>query len=100
MNAAAEIIYEVVDPEANIIFGAVIDERMQGELRITVIATGFTHEIRQQTLSKPTTARRSVTPPSVGSPPPPSIPKISQPDWTFLSFCSDGDPLGRQRFYD
>jgi cell division protein FtsZ len=41
VNAAAEIIYEVVDPNANIIFGAVIDERMAGEVRITVIATGF-----------------------------------------------------------
>ena len=41
VNAAAEIIYEAVDPNANIIFGAVIDERMQGEIRITVIATGF-----------------------------------------------------------
>jgi cell division protein FtsZ len=30
-----------VDPEANIIFGTVQDERMQGEVRITVIATGF-----------------------------------------------------------
>jgi cell division protein FtsZ len=44
VNAAAEIIYEVVDPNANIIFGAVIDEKMQGEMRITVIATGFTSE--------------------------------------------------------
>jgi cell division protein FtsZ len=44
VNAAAEIIYDVVDPNANIIFGAVIDERMQGEMRITVIATGFTAE--------------------------------------------------------
>lgn len=41
VNAAAEIIYEGVDPNANIIFGAVIDERLQGEVRITVIATGF-----------------------------------------------------------
>lgn len=44
VNAAAETIYEVVDPNANIIFGAVIDERMQGEIRITVIATGFANE--------------------------------------------------------
>lgn len=44
VNAAAEIIYEAVDPNANIIFGAVIDERLQGEIRITVIATGFTAE--------------------------------------------------------
>lgn len=41
VNAAAESIYDVVDQDANIIFGAVIDEAMQGEIRITVIATGF-----------------------------------------------------------
>lgn len=44
VNTAAEAIYEVVDPNANIIFGAVIDERLQGEITITVIATGFTGE--------------------------------------------------------
>ncbi|HBB35353.1 MAG TPA: cell division protein FtsZ [Cyanobacteria bacterium UBA8803] len=44
VNAAAETIYEVVDPNANIIFGAVIDDKLQGELRITVIATGFSGE--------------------------------------------------------
>ncbi|MBD2461492.1 cell division protein FtsZ [Oscillatoria sp. FACHB-1407] len=44
VNAAAEIIYEAVDPNANIIFGAVIDDRLQGEVRITVIATGFAAE--------------------------------------------------------
>jgi cell division protein FtsZ len=41
VTAAAEIIYEVVDPNANIIFGAVLDEKMQGEVTMTVIATGF-----------------------------------------------------------
>jgi cell division protein FtsZ len=44
VNAAADSIYEVVDENANIIFGAVIDETMDGEVRITVIATGFTGE--------------------------------------------------------
>jgi cell division protein FtsZ len=48
VNAAAEAIYEVVDPNANIIFGAVIDDRLEGEVRITVIATGFTGEIQGQ----------------------------------------------------
>ena len=46
VNQAAEIIYEAVDPNANIIFGAVIDDRLQGEIRITVIATGFNTETR------------------------------------------------------
>ncbi|MEB3225173.1 MAG: cell division protein FtsZ [Synechococcus sp.] len=41
VNDAAEAVYEVVDPNANIIFGAVIDEHLQGEIKITVIATGF-----------------------------------------------------------
>ncbi len=41
VNEAAEVIYASVDAEANIIFGSVIDERLQGEIRITVIATGF-----------------------------------------------------------
>ncbi len=41
VNEAAEIVSEAADAEANIIFGAVIDENLQDELRVTVIATGF-----------------------------------------------------------
>jgi cell division protein FtsZ len=41
VNQAAEVIRAAADPDANIIFGAVIDERLQDEIQITVIATGF-----------------------------------------------------------
>jgi cell division protein FtsZ len=41
VNEAADIVAEAADPEANIIFGAVIDENMKDEVRVTVIATGF-----------------------------------------------------------
>ncbi len=41
VNEAANVIYNAIDPNANIIFGAVIDEKMQGDIMITVIATGF-----------------------------------------------------------
>ncbi|KUO52476.1 MAG: cell division protein FtsZ [Desulfitibacter sp. BRH_c19] len=41
VNEVAEIISSAADPEANIIFGAVVDERLEDELRVTVIATGF-----------------------------------------------------------
>ena len=41
INSAAEIIYDAVDPNANIIFGSIVDEEMSGEITITVIATGF-----------------------------------------------------------
>jgi cell division protein FtsZ len=43
VNEAAAIIAGAVDPEANIIFGALIDERLNDEVRITVLATGFTY---------------------------------------------------------
>ena len=41
VNEAAEIIHAAADPEANIIFGSVIDERMGNDVKISVIATGF-----------------------------------------------------------
>lgn len=41
VDEAARIITEAADPEANIIFGAVIDENFTGEVKCTVIATGF-----------------------------------------------------------
>jgi cell division protein FtsZ len=41
VNEAAESIYSEVSEDANVIVGAVIDEKMQGEIQVTVIATGF-----------------------------------------------------------
>jgi cell division protein FtsZ len=44
VNEAAAIIKETAHPDVNLIFGAVIDENMGEEVRITVIATGFEQE--------------------------------------------------------
>lgn len=44
VNEAAEIVIQAADPEANIIFGAVIDDGLRDEVRVTVIATGFSGE--------------------------------------------------------
>jgi cell division protein FtsZ len=41
VSEAANIIQEASDPDANIIFGTVIDRSMQGRVKVTVIATGF-----------------------------------------------------------
>jgi cell division protein FtsZ len=41
VNEAMSIIHDSADPDANIIFGAVLDERLADEMKITVIATGF-----------------------------------------------------------
>src|ERR1041384_4167184 len=53
VNEAASMIQEEAHDEANIIFGAVIDENMTDEIRITVIATGF-GEVKEE--KKPTPA--------------------------------------------
>lgn len=48
VNEAAELVSQAADADANIIFGAVIDEELKDELRITVIATGFENNIKSQ----------------------------------------------------
>jgi cell division protein FtsZ len=49
VDEAAQVIKETADPEANIIFGTVIDERMGDEITITVIATGFDSSRKRDT---------------------------------------------------
>ncbi len=41
VHNAADVIYGAVDPDANILFGSVIDENMKDSIMVTVIATGF-----------------------------------------------------------
>jgi cell division protein FtsZ len=53
VNEAATLIQEEADPDANIIFGAVIDESMADEVRITVIATGFGEHATKQPAPRP-----------------------------------------------
>ena len=50
---AADIVRESADPDANIIFGAVIDETLNDEIRITVIATGFEEDENKVPQAKP-----------------------------------------------
>ncbi|MBN1640566.1 MAG: cell division protein FtsZ [Anaerolineae bacterium] len=60
VNEAAEIIRQTAHPEVNIIFGAVIDEAMGDEVRITVVATGFdTASPRASALRRPAAAQTS-----------------------------------------
>lgn len=48
VDEAARIITEAADPEANIIFGAVINDSYTGEVKITVVATGFDDTPRER----------------------------------------------------
>ncbi len=62
VNEAAEIIRKTADPDANIIFGAVLDETMSDKLRITVIATGFDAAAQQRPVAARTAAAASNQP--------------------------------------
>src|SRR5262249_20196077 len=50
VNEAAEVVTGHADPNANVIFGAVIDENMRDEVQVTVIATGFGARPRRRRL--------------------------------------------------
>ena len=81
INEAANVVRQTAHPDVNLIFGAVVDENMGDEIRITVIATGFDHgaPMTRSMLRSRETPRRAVTERpsvSVASAPAPS-PKTS-----------------------
>ena len=86
VNQAAAIIRETAHPDANMIFGAVVDENMGEGIRITVVATGFEHGptrrqmLQQQFTSRPKPATSS-RPASSASPvtPAPSREQVDVP---------------------
>ena len=41
VNRVSEVVTSLADPSANVIFGAVIDDQYEGEVHVTIIATGF-----------------------------------------------------------
>lgn len=51
VNAAAEIVSQAADGDADIYFGAVIDDELDGEVRVTVIATGFSSKNEERRTS-------------------------------------------------
>ena len=57
INQAAAIIRETAHPDVNLIFGAVIDEKMTNKIRITVIATGFEHTMPMRQMTAATAAQ-------------------------------------------
>src|SRR5438094_683453 len=64
VQRAAEIVRAAADPGANIIFGVVRDDTMAGEIKITVIATGFGGKTQQE--ARQETARRTIDRPELG----------------------------------
>jgi cell division protein FtsZ len=74
INDAAKLVQEAVHPEANIIFGAVIDDTLGDEVRVTVIAAGFDGEGNR---ARPAEVRRST---HVEAPRQPAPQQLSAPE--------------------
>ena len=62
ISEAANIIQEAADPEANIIFGTVIEREQQGTIKVTVIATGFAREEQRAVTASPRPSSATLPP--------------------------------------
>jgi cell division protein FtsZ len=71
VNAASSLIQEAAHEDANIIFGAVLDEKMGDEVKITVIATGFRDQMPERRARMLTVEESSVI----------SVPVVSADNW-------------------
>ncbi|PKU76490.1 cell division protein FtsZ homolog 1, chloroplastic [Dendrobium catenatum] len=81
VNKVSQVVTSLADPSANIIFGAVIDDRYTGEIHVTIIATGFSESFQKTLLADPKATRKSEPQPhemKVGSVPTNSSPATSR----------------------
>ena len=67
VNEAAEIVHSVAHPDANIIFGSVVDETIGDAVRVTVIAAGF-ERWEGATGTKPATTNATAATPTTDAP--------------------------------
>lgn len=105
INAAAEAITSAADPDANIIFGATIDDKLSGEIIITVVATGFdasyfgNRRSAEEIAAAPTTVSPELldeTPAGDVAAPAPAVAQATQqqdePDLTTVDMSLDDTP--------
>ncbi|XP_057529505.1 cell division protein FtsZ homolog 1, chloroplastic-like [Amaranthus tricolor] len=57
VNRVSQVVTSLADPSANIIFGAVVDDRYSGEIHVTIIATGFSQSFQKTLLTDPKASR-------------------------------------------
>ncbi|MBL1066780.1 cell division protein FtsZ [Streptomyces sp. 7-21] len=96
INEAAQLVSEAAHPEANIIFGAVIDDALGDEVRVTVIAAGFDGgqppaRTREKVLGSYGAKDESVPPP------PEREPEPERPAFGGIGSLTPREPLGSER---
>ncbi|XP_074557844.1 cell division protein FtsZ homolog 1, chloroplastic [Curcuma longa] len=57
VNKVSQVVTSLADPSANIIFGAVVDDRYSGEIHVTIIATGFSQSFQRTLFADPKAAK-------------------------------------------
>ncbi len=98
INDAAQLITQAADPEANIIFGADIDESLDDEVRITVIATGFDKPFQDSAQGRRTPGRTQERAPEPQPQPEPQQTARGY-DASDVSPIFSGDRTQRERSY-
>lgn len=86
---AADVVREAVDPDANIIVGAVIDETLTEEIRITVIATGFESENNKVVMNGMAEEPKKVQVQEVVKEEPEAAVDVKEPETAHSSFEED-----------
>ncbi|MCC6620674.1 MAG: cell division protein FtsZ [Deltaproteobacteria bacterium] len=90
MHDAITLIQSAAHPDANIIFGAVIDEHLGDEIRITVVATGFDRMAEEDAQEMPAVVQmRQPEPQYVAPAPPPPLPAFEE-ESPFVSVAAPG----------
>jgi cell division protein FtsZ len=80
VNEAVSMAQSAADPDANIIFGSVVDEGLGDEVRITVIATGFQgRDAEKRSPARTVQVPAQVAPPQAAKPLPPPLPEAAKP---------------------
>ncbi|KAL3139284.1 Cell division protein FtsZ 1 [Trebouxia sp. C0009 RCD-2024] len=64
VNRVSEVVTSLADQSANVIFGAVIDDQYEGEVHVTIIATGFSQTFEENLLSGKVVAEAPAPPPT------------------------------------
>ncbi|XP_057845659.2 cell division protein FtsZ homolog 1, chloroplastic isoform X1 [Cryptomeria japonica] len=68
VNRVSQVVTSLADPSANIIFGAVVDDRYTGEVHVTIIATGFSQNFQNVLVTDPNGVKKEVPETKVSEP--------------------------------
>ena len=79
VNRVSEVVTSLADPSANVIFGAVVDDAAAGEIRVTIVATGFPPSFEDDLLAGKSGAGSRARAPNAAPTPAPAARAVKAP---------------------